>query len=576
MDNTEYLVLCDNAAGKAKRGQTKITLELDKNANKKKSQGKDKIHLGTNNIKRLLTNNLSHVMLDLLEIATFVYVTGQLTTRGGLKEFEYGSKWYRHFSLVIPVRHPEIWNREKALLEGILEFVAGERYVFKFTKKNTEGPLWLDYQEGLEPDKDYTDVVLLSGGLDSFSGGMTEIASKHKTIFVSHQSETKMTGLQSNVFEYIEKYADACHQPFHIPVKIYKGGQYVTKDTNQRNRSFLFAALGAVVANCLNLNKVTFYENGIISCNLPFDKQTYQAQRTRSTHPKFFGEMSNLLSNILDREFRFVNPFFDNTRMEVIRNLITLNHQEGIRKTRSCASSRYQDGWRHDATCSQCVDRRFATLANDCADFDLQGDYRLNIFVEELDSTHDRTMVFNYVALAQRIMKLPNEQAFIKEFSSDIYDITNHLGIPREQAAKQIYELYKRHSAEVLKVVKSQLADNLDNYTLGLLPKHCLLRLMALDELNVPADGVLPSADKKKLEDIEIDLSCFNKGPSKNLLEDLIAHPGGVNFDPKHHGKQQPLTLKQVLKRSKYADIAKHISLTKGKISVNGIQLSKK
>ena len=75
---------------------------------------------------------------------------------------------------------------------------------------------------------------------------------------------------------------------------------------------------------------------------------------------------------------------------------------------------------------------------------------------------------------------------------------------------------------------------------------------------------------------VEIDLAAFSNGGSKNLLEDLIARPGGVSYNEKHHGKQQPDTLKQALKRGAYANVAKHIHKEKGRIFVTEIQLTKK
>lgn len=474
MTTAKYLILCDNASKRPNSGQEVLKLEL--------GEGKDRIHLKSSDIKKMFTDNLSPVMKDLVEIATYVYVSGQLTTRGGIKEFEYGAKWYRHFEMIVPVRELNVWNEQKELLEQILEFVSGERYTFEFLEKTIDDNSYFDFKEGLKPEEDYTDVVLLSGGLDSFTGAMEEIALKHKTIFVSHQPETKVTSLQNNVFKYVEEHSNRGKMPFHVPVKIFKGGKYVTKDTNQRNRSFLFAALGAMVADCLGLDEVKFYENGIISCNLPFDRQTYQAQRTRSTHPKFLKQMDQLLSNILGHDFRFCNPFFTKTRSEVVNRLLDLQHQDGIGKTRSCASSRYCYGWRHDGTCSQCVDRRFATLANDCLDYDIWDDYRLNIFTDELEKTQERTIVYNYTAMAQRISKIPDSHRFSDEYSSDLIEIVNYMGISRKEGIEQIYNLYKRHSKSVLGVLASQVGCNAKEFAGGVLPANCLLRLIALDK----------------------------------------------------------------------------------------------
>jgi 7-cyano-7-deazaguanine synthase in queuosine biosynthesis len=534
MKKTEFLVLCDKATGTARNSQSILELELDTSPVKKKGKGKDKIYLDTNNIEKLLTNNLSPVILDLLEIATFVYVAGQLTTRGGLKEFEYGAKWFRHFEMVIPVRETAVWNYQKELLQELLDFVSGESYVFTFVNKNSNSPSWFNYQAGLEPEKDYTDVVLLSGGLDSFTGAMEEMASNNKTIFVSHQSETKMTSLQNKVFEYVISHSNSQIKPFHVPVKIYKGETYITKDTNQRSRSFLFAALGAVVADCLGLDKVKFYENGIISCNLPFDGQTYQAQRTRSTHPKFLKPMSRLLSQILNKDFHFINPFFDKTRSEVVKHLLGMQHQSGIGTTRSCASSRYQDGWRHDGTCSQCVDRRFATLANNCLQFDLWKDYRLNIFRDELECTYDRTMVYNYAAMAQKIMRIQDGAQFSKEYSSDIWDIVNYLDKNREEGILQIFNLYKRHAEGVLDVLKSQMTENAADYVSGRLPANCLIKLIGLDQAPI----IRIRKSKKIKSDTSIETK-FKKWDSKQRACFVISNTG-IRFYYKDEIKRLP------------------------------------
>lgn len=472
----EHMFYCDGATAPLRN--TKQKLQHLKTGRKRI---KDEIHLEIGALKEQLADNLSAVLEDLLEIATFVYAAGQLAPRGGMKELEYGYQWHRVFDLAIPVREYDIWtdSQTKELLEDVLSFVAGEHYTFHFTQKQKENPEFLGLQDSTVDPHHIQEVVLFSGGMDSFSGAVDEIVGQGKKIaLVSHCSESKMKSLQKNVFQYLTENCEG-PAPVHVPVQIWKGGNYITKDTNQRNRSFLFATLGAIVAKTIGHSRARFYENGIVSCNLPFDKQTPQARRTRSTHPRFLSEMSELIERITGQEFLFENPYFPMTRTDIVNRIMERQKQKGLGVTRSCAKSRYS-GPRHDGVCSQCVDRRFATIAAQCHEYDPQDDYQINIFIDELEKTYDRTMVLGYTYLADLVVTLDKE-SFCEHFSSDLYTITNSMGIPRSEAITYIYNLYRNHSSQVNGALKEQIKQYPDVVINGT-PKHCLLSMVAHQE----------------------------------------------------------------------------------------------
>jgi hypothetical protein len=61
--------------------------------------------------------------------------------------------------------------------------------------------------------------------------------------------------------------------------------------------SFLYAALACVVARLFGKTRIRFFENGVVSINLPISEQVVGARATRTTHPvvlerfrRFFGE----------------------------------------------------------------------------------------------------------------------------------------------------------------------------------------------------------------------------------------------------------------------------------------------
>jgi hypothetical protein len=55
-------------------------------------------------ISRRLSSNVPDVIVDLIEIASYVYCADQAVTRGGEGVLVSGAGWRRHFLFHIPVR----------------------------------------------------------------------------------------------------------------------------------------------------------------------------------------------------------------------------------------------------------------------------------------------------------------------------------------------------------------------------------------------------------------------------------------------------------------------------------------
>src|SRR3984893_12856531 len=89
---------------------------------------------------------------------------------------------------------------------------------------------------------------------------------------------------------------------FHIPVTANKGQEEATEYT-QRTRSFLFATLGLIVARMFGRNELSFYENGVVSINLPIAEHVLGARASRTTHPRFLSYCSQLFSLLLSEKF---------------------------------------------------------------------------------------------------------------------------------------------------------------------------------------------------------------------------------------------------------------------------------
>lgn len=70
---------------------------------------------------------------------------------------------------------------------------------------------------------------------------------------------------------------------------------------------------------------------------------------------------------------------------------------------------------------------------------------------------------------------------------------------------------------------------------------------------------------------LEVDLTKFNQGKSKTLLEDLIINPRGVALNKDRHGKaKQPDKLVERLKKNQHAHIAEVIKAERGMAVLKG------
>jgi len=284
--------------------------------------------------------------------------------------------------------------------------------------------------------------------------------------------------LQRELHRYLVGLCRQGPEPLHVPVMINKDKR-LTREKSQRSRSFLFATLGAIVAHYEKLTRVRFYENGVVSCNLPWDGQTLQARVTRSTHPKILHLLSNLISEIVGYDFHFENPYFNKTKTDVVERLIELHQQVLIEKTRSCAGSIYRKPFTHCGKCSQCIERRFATIAAKCEECDPQRIYYTNIFIDELEDVCDRAMAAGFVGFANQTESMTVD-SFTRKNLTDLVDISRYItDRGREHGLKILFNLHARHSKQVNGVIDAKLKENSQNIRKGILPESCLVNMVA-------------------------------------------------------------------------------------------------
>ncbi len=284
--------------------------------------------------KQLLTGLSDHA-IDLLEIASLVYAVDALVSRGGPVLRQMGKQWHRRFIITMSVRDVEIWQQPdvRQALEDLLFFLSDDRFEFEFVERDNEpGPkerfFKFDADSAWRPDR----VLMFSGGLDSFAGALEEIFDHgHKVALVSHFSATKIAPVQRDLATAIRGKLgpEACT---HYTIKVHIPGKKVVEGTH-RTRSFLFAVLGAIVANLFELKRVSFHENGVVSLNLPPVANVVGARATRTTHPKSLALFTKLTGSVFRQGMRVDNPLFWKTKTEVVETIGRLRFEEQIRDT---------------------------------------------------------------------------------------------------------------------------------------------------------------------------------------------------------------------------------------------------
>ena len=80
------------------------------------------ITLKLEDVSKRLVAKVPGLLIDLVEIATYVYCADQATSRGGEAQAGMGSDWRRRFRFVVPVRHPDHWAIRKFSRRSATQF----------------------------------------------------------------------------------------------------------------------------------------------------------------------------------------------------------------------------------------------------------------------------------------------------------------------------------------------------------------------------------------------------------------------------------------------------------------------
>lgn len=454
--------------------------ERDKDTVKLRTYGSHRnVQLELDDVSRGLNRNIPSQLVDLIEIATLVYVADQIKHRGAFDVETMGARWRRKLCFEIPVRQLSLWRSAEVsdALIDLLSFLSEDEYEFRFRK--FEHPPTLDSylnfatrSTAWRPES----VILFSGGLDSLGGVVDRVVKRGEhAILITHESTTKLRTRHRALRSMIDSVATD-QPPQHITIRIQKN-KLREREYTQRARSFLYAALATATARMADLDAISFFENGVVSLNLPLSPQVVGSRATRTTHPLVLRRMCRLFSAVTGGEFGVENDFKWQTKAEIVKLLIDAGQGSMIPWSTSCTHTwDISNAKPHCGECSQCIDRRFAVLGGGGEVFERADTYKRDLLLDDRPEGESRIMLASYVELAQQVTNM-SEADFFGRFG-ETSRLLRHVGLPVDEAAREIFRLYHRHAQQVVSVVNGGLSKHSGRVLARNLPANCLLRLV--------------------------------------------------------------------------------------------------
>lgn len=476
MPPSPYLILGNGANPSARRPKAwasapahkLTTFEADKS-----------VRLTISDLTDRMWKKLPERVQDLIEIAAIVYAADQSCKRLGGVTLDYGDKWYRTFRFELGVRDAAFWMRKDVqdCLTDTLSFVSEDNYEFVFFHTTLpEVPEYLEFKSG-QPDPEPVErVILFSGGIDSLAGAVDEVlVNKRRVALVSHKPVRHLAKKQRELVAEIAKRAgDPQLRPVHFPVEANRIGK-VGGDATQRTRSFLYAAMAGAVAEYFKLKQILFYENGIVSINLPLCAQEIGGRATRTTHPQTLDGYGRLFTMVMGVPFSVENGLLWETKEDVVRRLHNAGHADMILNTLSCSHTRQFTLQRPQCGhCSQCLSRHVAALGAGLGNDDPATGYRKDVMAGPRKKDADRILAERFVGVALQVEAMTQTSEFHHKFAGELGRVYPYLGMAPSLGADKLFDLHHRHAEQVGKVMLAAMTEYAEQRRTGQLADTCV------------------------------------------------------------------------------------------------------
>ena len=420
-------------------------------------------------------------ILDLLEIAAYVFCADRQITRGDKAGMEYHG-WSRLFHFVIKVRDFDFWNTPaiKERLKNALVFMTGDQtYHFTFQSGHSTPPADLFDSEIFQiQSQSNMKVILFSGGLDSLAGIVECLEnSSDQVCLISHRSGQPRTAkTQDQLVKALrERYPNRIeHYRFDCSLR---GNR--AKEETQRSRAFLFTSIAYALARVLSQRELFVYENGITSINFSTRQDQMNARASRTTHPKTIDLLENLFSEINQSKIEITTPFLWKTKTDIFHILNKVGRKDLITSTVSCSHTfQHLDQATHCGGCSQCIDRKFAAYGSELDDVDEGGIYALDFIKDTIEKDEVRTTLIDYFRQAKNFAEWDFE-TFSRKMFNQLLNLVDYVpGLNEEEKVNKIWHLCQRHGRQI-EAASRRMRSRHDNNLYRQLPENSFLQMIA-------------------------------------------------------------------------------------------------
>ena len=484
----------------------------------------NRINIGLPHLVRQVNCYFPPRIKDLLEIAGYVYAADRMTKRGQPIQLEYQG-WSRKFHFFIKVRDHKFWQKKtiKESLSKILTYTTGDlSYEFSFLEggKDVGQSMLFDDPNFKLVKKENTAISLFSGGLDSLAGALELLhTTDNDLILVSHQSNNfAITKIQNSIYNLLSNDYPGRVQRFPFTCSL--SGDRAIEET-QRSRIFLYTSIAFSLMSLANEKTIHVYENGMTSLNFPKRQDMMNARSSRTTHPQTIFLLEAFFNSISKEKIKIKQPFFYITKAEVIERIHLYGKINYLNSTITCTKtfniSKKTSPANHCGICSQCIDRRFASISTGLDDYDAI--YDVDILQDSIDDDEGYTHLCDYIAAAKRFSEMSAFQ-FPEIMLAELNEIIDYMpGESNTKKVQAIYELTQRHSNNVLLALK-KIRQNEDVFK----PKKNRSIFSFLDDrvyLRPPVERLVVSICEKMKSAIPIAFER-SKPSHENVLNDQI------------------------------------------------------
>jgi len=394
-------------------------------------------------------------ILDLLEIAAYVFCGDRLASRGAVEDLEYHA-WARNLRYVVKVRDFDFWSRSDVqdLLSKAVCFMTGDGY-FDFVPQrgHRTPPTGLFDTDAFSIEEAHNlEVVLFSGGLDSLAGALELLESTQSDLcLVSHRSQPGTVRTQTSLCRALASHYPKRTYPYHFDCTL-RGCR--SKEETQRTRAFLYTSIAFAMASAFGCTRIFAFENGITALNFPKRQDMINARASRTMHPKTISLLAAFFSLFGTQEFRIDTPFLFKTKADIFGILSNLDKWGLTSSSVSCSRTFQNLGQAtHCGGCSQCIDRRFAAHASGMEKHDHPGLYATDFIQGRITDPRVRTVLVDYIRHGRDFAHWSVDH-FYQEMTADLADIIDSLGGMREiECVEKLWDLCRRHGSEVLRAI---------------------------------------------------------------------------------------------------------------------------